>query len=468
MVPIERATGWSEFAKRFRGVLINPTHPQYEDLRRIWNADFDKRPRLIARCTSTADVVAAVRFARAADLLVAVRAGGHSYPGHSTCEGGLLIDLRLMSAVTVDADARTVCIQGGALLGEVDNATAPMSMAMPAGVVSHTGMGGLSLGGGFGYLSRQFGMTCDSFLELTVVTADGEVVKASATEHPNLFWGLRGGGGNFGIVTEFKSRIYPLGPVQTGWLYFPMEQAADILRAYREVPVSASRQLAVYMMLGTPAEHALAPVECKPGRKLLGLRLFHAGDERTAAREMQPLRTSVKPLVDTIQTRRFIDVQQEFDVFAQHGIGWYMKSAQTRKLSNAAIDTAINASMRHNSPRVLLGIISMGGAISDVGEMDSAYSGRDALWHISLEVGFTAPEERTDLVAWSRTTHSELTPLLDRQTSYVNMLDDTDLGRLEALYGAEKFRRLRAVKAEYDPDNFFRCNSNIPPAPKLG
>ncbi|MET0660012.1 MAG: FAD-dependent oxidoreductase, partial [Steroidobacteraceae bacterium] len=221
-------SGWSNLAERFKGDLIGPSHASYDEQRAIWNGDFDKRPLVIARCSSVADVQVAVDFARHHDLLLAVRAGGHSYPGHSTCDGGILVDLSGLRQVITDPQARTVRIQGGALLGDVDRATAAHGMAMPAGIVSHTGMGGLSLGGGFGYTSRMFGLTCDAFLQLTLVTAEGKVVKASAAENPDLFWGLRGGGGNFGIVTEFECRMHPLTQVHAGWLYFPMEQAEEI------------------------------------------------------------------------------------------------------------------------------------------------------------------------------------------------------------------------------------------------
>jgi FAD/FMN-containing dehydrogenase len=460
----EELTGWNAFSQRFSGDLIRPSHADYDVQRAIWNGDFDKHPMLIARCKSLSDVVCAVRFARDHDVLVAVRSGGHSYPGHSTCDGGILIDLAPMRAITVDVKSRTVRIQGGALLRDVDRATSDVGMVMPAGVVSHTGMAGLALGGGFGYVSRKYGLTCDNFLRLTVVTAQGTVVHASATEHPDLLWGLRGGGGNFGIVTEFECRIHPLDAVQCGWLYFPMEQATEVLSMHRHIAAAGPRELTVQYMLGTPAQHALVRVDSKPGQQLLGARLCYAGDERSGNSAMHDLRHGIRPLVDTVQPRRFADVQQEFDLFSQRGIGWYMKSAQTRDLSIPAIEAAVEASMRHCTERALLAIITMGGAIGDVGEMDSAYSGRGANWHISLEAAFTSPEERKERIAWSRNTHRELQPLLDCRTSYVNMLDDTDIGRLEVLYGAEKFQRLRRLKAVYDPDNFFRCNSNIPPA----
>jgi FAD/FMN-containing dehydrogenase len=461
---IRSLAGWRTFSHLFSGAVIDPAHPEYDVQRAIWNGDFDKRPVAIVRCATQDDVVAAVHLARENDLLVAVRAGGHSYPGHSTCDGGLLIDLAPMRQVKVDAAARTVLVQGGALLRDVDRATAEFGLALPAGVVSHTGMAGLALGGGFGYLSRKFGLTCDNFIRLTVVNADGRTLHASRTENPDLFWGLRGGGGNFGIVTAFECRLHPVPTVQCGWLYFPMEQAVEVLTGHRQIAAEGPRELTVQYMLGAPAQHALVPLDARPRQQVLGARLCYAGDEESGRIAMNDLRTSIRPLVDTVQPRRFADVQQEFDAFSQRGIGWYMKSAQTRELGVPAVEAAVAASLRHCTERALLAIITMGGAIGDVGEMDSGYSGRDSNWHISLEVAFTSPAEREERVAWSKSTHAALRPLLDRQTSYVNMLDDTDIGRLETLYGPEKYRRLREIKSRYDPDNFFRCNSNISPA----
>jgi FAD/FMN-containing dehydrogenase len=460
---IARLAGWDRFSAGFTGHLLGPSHADYDQQRRIWNGDFDKRPLVIARCACEADVVAAVRFARERDLLVAVRGGGHSYPGHSTCDGGMLIDLGPMKRVTTDPQARSVRIGGGALLRDVDQATAAVGMIMPAGVVSHTGMGGLALGGGFGYASRLHGLTCDNFLRLTVVTADGTVVMASATENPDLFWGLRGGGGNFGIVTEFECRLHPIGPVQSGWLYFPMTQAAEVLELHASLAAGWPRELTVQYVLGTPSVHAFAPVKIDPPQPLLGTKLCYIGDPAHAEQAMRDVRTRIRPLVDTVSTRSYVDVQTEFDAFSVRGIGWYMKSAQTHTLSREAIDTAVSAALELGNERFLLAILSMGGAISDVPEMGSAYSGRDANWHISLEVAFTNPEERARHIAWSRRTHAALQPRLDRKTSYVNMLDDTDISQLETLYGPQKYQRLREVKSKFDPANFFRRNSNIPP-----
>jgi FAD/FMN-containing dehydrogenase len=458
---VETRPGWAPYVDKIKGEIVLPAHAAYEEARLVWNVDIDKRPLAIVRCTDIEDVIRTVRFARDEGIDLAVRGGGHSYPGHSASEGGIILDLAQMDRVTVNDDA-TVTVQGGALLGAVDRATTSHGFVMPAGIVSHTGMAGLALGGGFGYLSRSFGMTCDQFIRLQMVTAAGDVVYASETENPELFWALKGGGGNFGIVTEFHCRLNRLPEIQAGWLYFPMSAADEILRASRRLPMEASRNLATYFMLGVPSEGTMIPVDAKPGDRLFGVRVVYGGSAAGAEAALKPLRSIAQPLADLVTTRQFTDVQTEFDGFAAHGKGWYMKAGQSRELSDDFITKYIEESWKHHSYLTSQTLVTLGGAINDVDEMAAAYSSREAEWHIGIEVGYTNREEREHIVGWTRQTYETVVPLLDLQTSYVNMFV-SDLDPLEKVYGPAKYKRLRDAKTAFDPDNFFRGNSNIPP-----
>jgi FAD/FMN-containing dehydrogenase len=447
----------------FEGELVSPGHPDYERRRRIWNGDIDRRPAVIAMCRSVGDVALAVRHAREAGLVIAVRSGGHSYPGHSVCEGGLVVDLSNMNQVAFAEDGTTVRVGAGALLGTVDQATVARGRVVPAGIVSHTGFAGLALGGGMGYLTRSHGMTCDHLTGFTVVTADGEIVRADADRHPDLFWALRGGGGNFGIVTEFECTTSPVPALCVGNLFYPADRAVEIFEGVRDLVESGPRALSVRLVSGMTAPGENGAHE----RDVVGVRVIYQGQPGDAV--LSELRQISEPIRDDIAVTGYLRLQTEFDEFSQRGIGWYMKSGHTRKLSSGGLGAMIEATLSHQevaSDRVLRSvhsIASLGGAASDVPEMATAYSGRDAGWHFAVEVGFTNAEERRRIVGNTRETWATIEPHLDMGTSYVNMLFEEQLASMERVYGTEKFAKLRRIKTAYDPENVFRHNANIPP-----
>ncbi|MFG1609826.1 FAD-binding oxidoreductase [Actinoplanes sp. NPDC049265] len=461
---IAAIAGSAAFTGTFKGEVITPEVPEYEDARLIWNRDFDRRPRVIVRPVDTDDVVAAVRFARDNDLLVAVRSGGHSYPGHSTCDDGMVIDLGRMNRIRLDPETGIVRAQAGVLLRDVDSATAVHGLVLPAGIVSHTGLAGLALGGGIGYLTRSFGLTCDQFVRLRVVTAAGDVVTASATENEDLFWGLKGGGGNFGIVTEFECRTHVLGNVQGGQLYFPMSQAVDVILGLGEIMEHAPREMCVSH--GLAVNPAFTPA-ADESEWLLAVNVVYRGEPGD-----EPLREVTgfaKPVHNSIGPANFLEAQQRFDNASGHGTGWYMKSGHTRELSSSLVESFVQHSLDHleiASPNVLQEVFSLhsiGGAAGDVAEDDTAYSGRAAQWHCSIEVGFTKPQERERVVGWTRRAWETTRQHLDMTTSYVNMMFQDGSGSLADVYGDAKLQRLRQVKTAWDPQNFFRLNSNIKP-----
>ncbi|WP_021591374.1 FAD-binding oxidoreductase [Actinomadura welshii] len=447
----------------FEGDLVGPDHPEYERLRRIWNGDIDRRPALIAMCRSAGDVALAIRHAREAGLVVAVRSGGHSYPGHSVCEGGVVIDLSNMNQVVFAEDGTTVHVGAGALLGTVDRATVARGRVVPAGIVSHTGFAGLALGGGMGYLTRSHGMTCDHLTGFTVVTADGEIVRADTDHHPDLFWALRGGGGNFGVVTEFECRTSPVPPLCVGHLFYPADRAVETFESVRDLVEAGTRALTVRLVSGMTAPGENGAHE----RDVVGVRVIYQGHPDDKA--LSELRQIGDPVLNDIRVSSYLRLQTEFDEFSQRGIGWYMKSGHTRKLTRDGLAAMIEATHSHQrvaSDHVLRSvhsIASLGGAASDMPETATAYSGRDAGWHFAVEVGFTTEEERRRIVGNTRAAWAKIEPHLDMETSYVNMLFEEQLASMEKVYGTEKFTKLRRIKTTYDPANVFRHNANIPP-----
>lgn len=466
MTVVASLTGGAHFESKFKGPIIDAASRDYDSARAVWNGGVDCRPLAVVRATDVDDVVEAVRLGRETGLAVAVRGGGHSYQGHSTVDDGLIIDLSLMSAVSVDPGAGTATAQGGALLRTVDDATSMHGLVVPAGIVSHTGLAGLALGGGIGYLSRSLGLTCDHFLRLQVVTADGDVIEASETDHPDLFWALRGGGGNFGIVTEFHLRANVLGPVQAGRLYFPMSQAADAIRGLAAIVEQSPRQMSA--SFGLAVDPAMTPVGELPGsERVLAAGIVYLGEPDDEA--LRAVTSYGHPLFMGVTTANFVDIQRTFDKISAHGIGWYMKSGHSRELTESLIDRMVEAALDHRkiaSPHVkreVYGIQTLGGAVSDVAEDATAYSGREAKWHCAVEVGFTTPQERERVVGWTREGWATTETYLDMRTSYVNMMVDDNPNLLRNVYGDSKLERLRDVKSSYDPGNFFRLNPNIVP-----
>ena len=447
--------------KTFRGDLIRPGNAEYDRHRRVWNGSIDRRPGLIARCTGVADVLAAVRFAREHGLLVAVRGGGHSFPGLSACNDGMIIDLGPMRGIRVDPVRRTARVQAGVVLGELDRETQAFGLAVPAGIVTHTGVAGLTLGGGIGWLMRKFGLTIDQLLSVDLVTASGEFVTASETENPDLFWGVRGGGGNFGIVTEFEFRLNPLGPqVMAGPVFWPMEEAPRVLRFYRDWLAGCPDELmSVVVQRRAPALPVVPPDLV--GKKVIVVAACYAGSVEEGERVMQPLKNFGSPVLDLCQPKPFLAHQAMFDPSFKHYCWYYVRSCDVARLDDSVIDTVVEHGNRIVSPITSVALWQMGGAVSRVGDDDTAFHGRNAGFTFNIngntetEDGFDAERE------WARAYWTALAP--HHTSVYVNFLMEEGEERVKQAYGAKKYERLKALKRTYDPTNFFRMNQNIRP-----
>lgn len=445
----------------FAGPLVQPGDPSYDEDRRVWNASIDRSPALIAGCTGVADVLGAVRWARDAGLPVAVRSGGHSFPGLSVCDGGLVIDLGRMRGIRVDPVAGTVRAQAGVVLGELDRETQAFGMAVPAGIVTTTGMAGLTLGGGIGWLMRKYGLTIDQLLSVDLVTAGGELVRASSEENPELFWGVRGAGGNFGIVTSFEFRLNPLGPVvQAGPVAWAMEDSPDVLRYYREWIRSVPDELTTIVVHRKAPASPMIPAELH-GRLVVMVGCCYAGPLDEGEEVIRPLKEFGRPLFDLCGPKPFLALQAMFDASFPKGWWYYFKSCDVAELSDDVIDITVEHAMRIRSPLTAFPIFQLGGAISRVGEDDTAYSGRGAGHTININ-GTTATADGFDEERdWARTFWSALEP--HHTSVYVNFLMDEGEDRIRQAYGDARYERLKALKRQYDPDNFFRLNQNIPP-----
>jgi hypothetical protein len=445
----------------FRGELIRPSDAGYDERRKVWNGSIDRRPGLIARCTGVADVRAAVRFAREQELLTAVRGGGHSFPGHSVCDGGIVIDLGPMKGIRVDPEARTVRVQAGVLLGELDRETQAFGLAVPAGIVTHTGVAGLTLGGGTGWIQRKYGLTIDNLQSVDLVTADGEFVKASDRQNPDLFWGVRGGGGNFGIVTEFEFRLSPLGPqVMAGPIFWPMEEAPKVLRFYRDwITGSPDELMTVVMQRKAPALPVVPPELV--GKHVIAVAACYAGPVEDGERVMRPLKSFGSPALDLCMPKPFVAHQRSFDPSFPHGWWYYVRSCDVAELNDDIIDIMAEYGKRIVSPVTSLALWQMGGAVARVGQSETAFNGRKAGFTFNINGnsvsadGFGAERE------WARAYWSALAPY--HTSAYVNFLMEEGEDRIRQAYGAEKYDRLKALKRKYDPTNFFRLNQNIAP-----
>ena len=440
------------FAVSVAGKTIRPDAPDYEGARRIWNASVQKHPGLIVRCAGTADVVQAVRFARANNVLVAVRGGGHNVAGRALCDDGIVIDLSDMKAVFVDPVTRTVRVQGGATLGDVDRETHAFGLAVPAGVVSRTGIGGLALGGGVGWLVRKYGLTCDNVLSFEVVTADGKVVTASAEENADLFWALRGGGGNFGVVTSFLFQARPVSTVLGGLIVHARERARDVIRHYRDFMATAPEELTAYTaMVTTPdGQPAVAVISC------------WCGDPREGERVLKPLREFGPPLMDAVQTMPFPAMQRILDDGFPDGAYNYWKSTFIRQLSDEAIDLLVEHANRMRSPLSALVIEYYAGAAGRVGTSQTAFAQRQAEYDIGFMAQWTDAAEKDVHTAWARDVSDAMKP--HSSGGYLlNFLSDEDPDTIRGAFGAN-YPRLAEVKKKFDPTNFFSINQNVRPA----
>ncbi len=450
-----------ELESSFAGEVVRPGDASYDERRAVWNGSIDRRPALIARCADLGDVIAAVKLARETGVLTAVRGGGHSFPGLSTCDDGLVIDLSPMRQIHVDPDSRVARAQAGVLLGELDQATQQHGLAVPAGIVTHTGLAGLTLGGGIGWLMRKHGLTIDQLISVELVTADGELVKASADENADLFWGVRGGGGNFGVVTEFTFRLNPVGPaVLAGPIYWPMRESARLLRFYREWIADAPGELMTIVMHRKAPALPFVPRELQ-GQLVAGIICCYCGALEKGEEVLRPLRSFGTPVLDLCEAKPLLEHQSMFDPSFPHGWWYYMRACDVADLSDEVIELTAEHAGRIRSPLTAFPIWQMGGAVADVPEGETAFNGRNAGFSFNITAMTESADGFDEERAWSREFWSALQP--HHQGVYVNFLMDEGLERVHEAYGTEKFARLQALKRRYDPTNLFRLNQNIPP-----
>ena len=446
----------------FRGEILLPSGEAYDKARKIWNAMIDKRPAIICRCATVSDVVRAVNFARDNRLLLAVRGGGHNIAGNAMCDDGVVIDLSQMRAASVDVDARRVTIEGGATLADLDAATQAHGLATPVGINSTTGVAGLTLGGGFGWLSRKYGLTIDNLESAEVVTATGEVVRASAVEHPELFWALRGGGGNFGVVTRFEFRLYPVGPdVLSGLIVYPISAAKSVLQQYREFVAKAPDDLSVWTVLRQAPPLPFLP-ETVHGKGIIALALLYAGDPKQGETLLEPLRKFATPLGEHVGVQPYSAWQQAFDPLLTSGARNYWKSHNFTTLEDGLFDAVIDSIDRLPSPMCEIFFGALGGATARPTPESTAYAHRDAKFVMNVHGRWENPVADERCIGWAREFFNASAPFASSGV-YVNFLTADEVDRVRAAYGSN-YHRLAQVKRQYDPDNLFRINQNIAPA----
>jgi FAD/FMN-containing dehydrogenase len=447
--------------ERFSGDVIRPSDPRYGAARTLWNAIVDRRPVLIARPRTAEDVATAILGARDAGLEIAVRCGGHSLSGQSMSEGGLTIDLSAMNAVVVDPSAATARVGGGALLNDVGEAAAPHALTMPFGHVSHTGVGGLTLGGGIGWVMRRYGLAIDALRSAVLVTAEGAAVRASDDENPDLFWALRGGGGNFGVVTEFEFDLYPFGPeALAGMIVHSLEDAAEVVRFSRDFMETAPDELTVFETFMTAPPEEPFPAELQ-GRPALALGVLYAGPIAAGERVLRPLRAFGRPALDLVGPMPAVAIQQMLDPTAPHGMRNYTRSHWLSELPDAAIDEQVRLHAEVPSAMSLIINGRMGGAVQRVSTEATAFGHRDAN-RLLLAVSAWWEGDDAEQIAWGKRVFDAMTPYGSGGV-YVNFVEDEGHDRVRAGYADDIWRKLVSVKDRWDPDNVFHLNANIPP-----
>jgi FAD/FMN-containing dehydrogenase len=461
--PVE-TTAFDELGESFRGELVLPSSPGYDAARRIWNGAIDRHPALIARCTGVADVVAAVRFARERELVVAVRSGGHGVAGHATCDGGLVIDLSPMKGIRVDPATRSARAEAGVLWGELDRETQLHGLATVGGIVTHTGIAGLTLGGGIGWLMRKYGATVDNLLSVDLVTADGELVTASHGVNPDLFWGIRGGGGNFGIVTSFEYHLHPVGPtVLAGPIFHRLEDAPEVLRFYREFAAAAPDELTTIFELSVAQPLPVLPPEVH-GKPILMVGACYAGPPEEGIDVVRPLKELGNPIADLLEPMPYLELQSLFDPFVPHGLHRYWKAVELPPLTDEAIDSLVEHAAAQTSPKSYCIVFQLGGALSRVGAEETAFGQRGAAFNVNVNAVWTEDDPEPDRhVAWAREFFDAMQPHASGRV-YVNFLGDEGQDRVRAAYGERNYERLGRLKRIYDETNVFRLNQNIQPA----
>ena len=456
-----------EFRGGLRGPCLTAGDDGYDDARVIWNGSVDKRPALIARCSGAADVIDAVNFAREHNLLLAVRGGGHNVAGNAMCDGGLVIDLSTMNSVRVDPTARRARVGGGALLGDLDRETQAFGLAAPLGVVSLTGVAGLTLCGGLGWLRRKHGMACDALVSVDIVTADGSFVTASKTENPDLFWGVRGGGGNFGVVTSFEFELNPVGPMVTLCApFYPLNDGAgDIIRRWRDFMAEAPEDISSQCLIWSIPAHPNFPEELH-GTPVVITAAVHSGALEDGERLIQPLRDLGEPVLDLSGPIPYTGVQTAFDpLFVKGERQNYWKSLYLDTLDDDAIGRIVARALDRPNPWALIALWHLGGAMNRVDPAETALGERRAPYLYSLDTSWTDPADNESAIAWTREAWAEMKPF-SRGGTYLNFLGQGEEAEtlLRASYGSANYDRLVELKTKYDPTNLFRLNQNILPA----
>ena len=448
------------------GEIVTPEDPTYEEARRVWNGMIDRHPALIVRCSTAHDVATALAFARENDLAVSVRGGAHSTPGYSTCDGGIVIDLGAMNKVEVDPEARTARVQGGARWADVDGAGQEHGLAVTGGRISTTGVGGLTLGSGSGWLERSYGVTCESLRAAEVVTADGRIVRAAEDENADLLWALRGGGGNFGVVTEFVFDLHPVGPiVMGGMLAFPRPQAREVIRAYRDFMAQAPDQVCGGLALITTPPEDFVPEEAR-GKPAVGIVFAYVGPPEEGEAALRPLRDSLPaPVLDMVQPMPYVAVQQMMDAGNPFGIREYFKIDWLHSLPDEAIDVIVEQAEDMPAPFAEVILAPMGGAVGRTDPGARALNVPDAQWAYFCLTMWMDPAENDRNIAWTRKFAEVMQPFGIGTAAFPNFIEagESD-SRLRRSYGDANYARLVEVKSKWDPDNLFRLNQNIAPA----
>ncbi|WP_373493501.1 FAD-binding oxidoreductase [Aquiflexum sp.] len=439
------------FKSTLRGELILPEEEGYDQSRSIWNGMIDKYPAMVVKCAGPSDVIAAVNFAREHNLILAVKAGGHSFAGRSTCDGGLLIDLSNMKGIRVDPVNQTARAEAGALLADLDHETQAFGLAVTAGVVSHTGIAGLTLGGGQGYLMNKLGLTIDNLLSVDMVLADGRYMKASKTENEDLFWAIRGGGGNFGVVTSFEYQLHKVGPeVLTGMMLYPLDQAREMLQFYRDYSMNTPDEMTIVAAIFTLPD----------GLKVFALVVCWAGDLEEGKKQLVPLREFKSPMADMIAPVPYVQLQKSLDAAVPHGMHRYNKMGYLPALDDEVIDIIVS-NTEEISPYSMVLFNVMKGAVARVGPEETPFPYRGKQWYFDITPQWLDPEEADHLIAWTKNFWKEVEP--HTHGTAVNWLaDDDGLDRIKVAYGPN-YSRLAKLKHKYDPENFFRLNNNILP-----
>lgn len=450
------------FAAQLRGGVLGPADDTYNQARKVWNGTVDRRPALIARCLTDGDVQAAVRFAATHRILLSVRGGGHHIAGNAVAEGGLMIDLSGMRAIGIDAATRTARVGPGALLADLDRETQALGLATPLGINSTTGVAGLTLGGGFGWLTRRHGLTIDNLLSATVVTADGAVRVVSASSEPDLFWALRGGGGNFGVVTSFEFQLHPVGPeLYAGLVVYPFAQARQVLRAWRDFTASTPDELTVWTVLRKAPPLPFLPASAH-GTEVVIFPLVYSGDVEAGRRAAAPVLQFGEPVGTALGPTPYTGFQAAFDPLLTPGGRNYWKSNNFSELTDAAIDVAIASAGDLPGPECEIFVAQLGGAMGRVRPTDTAFVGRDSRYIMNVHGRWSDARDDERVRAWARRVFQDAAPYATG-SGYVNFLTEDEAERVATSYGVN-YPRLQTVKQRFDPGNLFRMNLNIAPA----